>query len=135
MQKAIDNLSDYLEMIPDDYENLHQHDIKVSGGHLISTGIVNNRHMSICRMHITNKGITSDWHTHAEAETFILNKGASYYMEIKGIEYCVKVSKDNSCHVPPDTPHRLAGTDGESWSILVLVPGSVTFPVGVNNGR
>jgi len=47
MQKAIDNLSDYLEMIPDDYENLHQHDIKVSGGHLISTGIVNNRHMSI----------------------------------------------------------------------------------------
>jgi len=134
-KNAADRLSDYLEMVPPNYKNLHQHDVKVNAGHAFLTGIVNNKHMSISRLHLTGKGISSDCHTHDEAETFILDRGSPYYMEIEGLGKLVTVSKSNSCHIPPNKKHRLAGTDGESWSIIVLIPGSETFPKGLTNGK
>jgi len=134
-KNASDRLSDYLEMVPSNYKKLHQHDVKVNDGHAFLTGIVNNKHMSISRLHLTNTGISSDWHTHNEAETFILDRGEPYYMEIEGLDKVVKVSKNNSCHIPPNRKHRLAGTEGESWSIIVLIPGSETFPKGLSDGE
>lgn len=137
-KKAADNFLahlDYLKMLPIDYENFNRHNIKADGGEIISTGIVNNKFMSIARMHLTSKRMTSDWHTHSEGESFIFQRGEPYYMEIKGVKKCIKVSINKGCYVPPGTPHRLAGTEGESWSIVVLIPGSSTFPAGVENGN
>ena len=138
-EKAADNLLnfilEYQDMIPNDYENLNQHEIKAAGGKVISTGIVNNKFMSIARTHFTSQGMTMNWHAHKEGETIILQRGAPLYIEIKGVKDCIKVTTGRACYVPPNTPHRLAGTEGESWAIVVLIPGSDTFPAGVENGN
>ena len=135
LEKAADRLLDYLNMLPKGYSDLRQHTIKAHGGEMIATGLVNNEIMSISRTHFTHKGMTSDWHSHASAETLILQKGAPYFVEIRGLSHCIKVTESKSCHIPQGVPHRLAGTEGESWSIVVLVPGSDTFPKGVENGE
>ena len=131
---SADKLLDYLDMLPDGYENLNQHMIRSDSGKIISTGITNNSLLSVARTHFTEQGMTSPWHTHHEAETFIFHRGEPYYMEIEGMKKYVKVCHERSCYVPPGVGHRLAGTEGESWSIVVLVPGSQEFPMGVKNG-
>lgn len=126
--RAADRLAAYLEMIPENYDRLHEYSIKATNGEMIAVGLVNNKFMSIARTHFTKKGMTSDWHTHTEGETCILQRGAPYYIEIEGMKHCIKVSESRCCFVPPGIAHRLAGTEGESWSIIVLIPGSATFP-------
>jgi len=134
-KKATERLLDYLDMIPDNYKELTQHHLKVKGGELVSTGLINNEKLSVARMHLSCKGITSNWHTHESSESFILQEGSPYFMEIEGLKDCVEVSYTRTCYVPPNTPHRVAGTLGESWSIIVLIPGSNTFPKGLNDGE
>jgi len=134
LEKAADKLLTYLDMIPKDYRNLVQHEIKADGGRVISTGIVNNKFMSIARTHFTSRGMTMKWHAHEEGETIILQRGAPLYIEIDGVKDCIKVTTGRACYIPPNTQHRLAGTEGESWAIVVLIPGSDTFPAGVENG-
>ena len=132
MRKAAENLLSYLEMIPSDYKNLNIHELKAHGGTIVSTGIINNSRVSICQMHVQKKGVTSDWHAHAEGESFVFQEGSPYYIEIEGINECIRVCENRTCYVPPNIKHRMAGSEGESKSILVLIPGSSTFPRGMN---
>jgi len=74
--------------------------------------------------------MSSEWHEHEEMEVFILIKGEPYYLRVKDIGK-IKVEIGKPCYIPPGVPHKLASTASKCESIIILIPGSSTFPGGI----
>ena len=132
MHKATNKLLEYLDVIPT-IHNKQQYITKAYNGIITLTGILNNPDKSVALIHFSNKEMYTDFHTHLKHETFIKISGEDIYFEIEGQgEKILTTSKP--IYIPANIPHRLTKTDGEMHGIVILVPGSNTFPKGVING-
>jgi hypothetical protein len=127
--RAAEKLLNFIDSIID-RETPHKFSYIMNGGKVILTGIINCQEYAMSTMCIPNSGISSDWHKHPENEIFIWQSGHSYTMELEGYGTIV-VSKSRPCYILANTRHRLLTTKGKSTSLIVLIPGSDTFPKGI----
>jgi len=127
-----EEILDYLSMIPKNSNMLLQYDLKVISGKITLKGLINNKKISIAQMDMLDNSET-DWHVHNRTEHFMLYEGKTYnieYME-QDTKTKRKVHIKDSCYVLPNVPHRIVDVDGDSKSIIILIPGSNTYPKGI----
>lgn len=134
VELASQKILDYLSLIPVDHKHLNKYNIDTKKGMIEMIGIINNDDFTLAKM-IMEYDSECDWHTHEEYCTFILVKGYPYFVEYMEDEE-VKIKKvelHQNCFLPPNTPHKIINSTGQSESLVIFIPGNSKFPCGKIN--
>lgn len=130
--KKTEEILDFLSMVPSNVNEKIDVEINMLIGKSDVCGIINNKQLSIADVY-TKKNSQSNWHTHSETEHLILYEGEGYTMECidnDGVRYNREITLKKSCYILQGIPHRIKSVKSDCKSIVILIPGSKTFPKG-----
>lgn len=130
LEEATQNLLNFIQMKSDSLVD-HKYDLKLKKGQCNLIGLRNTDNVSISLARY-NDICESEWHAHEEREVFIMYCGEPYIMEMDVDGKITSFEVNNSpAYIDPCVKHRMIkNTSGESRSIVILIPGSSTFPKG-----